>query len=123
MSGSSIFIVDDDQMQNEIHSIIISKLYPGITVKTFTDIVEAIKELQCHSIPELLFLDLHIPGNKITELLDVQESMGLNFDVYLISSLSYLDEFSLMERYPFIKGYIPKPLQEHKLKMIINHLV
>jgi response regulator of citrate/malate metabolism len=123
MSDSSIFIVDDDQMQNEIHSIIIKKLYPNISVITFRLVEEAVKELQSYNIPEILFLDLHIPGNRITDLLEIQKSMELDFDVYLISSLSYLDEFSLLEQYPAIKGYITKPLQEHKLRMIINHLV
>ena len=123
MSESSIFIVDDDQMQNEIHSIIINKLYPNVKVSTFRLVDDAVKEIQGYNVPEILFLDLHIPGNSITDLLNLQKSMDLQFDVYLISSLSYVNDLSLFEKYPAIKGYIPKPLQEHKLRMIINHMV
>lgn len=120
MSDPVIFIVDDDQILNDIHSIIIKKLYPSIQVHTFTQISEAINSLHSYKVPEILFLDLHIPGDDIARLLDVQKSLNLSFAVHLISSLAYLYDRSLLEKYPSIKGFIPKPLEKEKLKLIIN---
>lgn len=121
VNESMIFIVDDDQVQNEIHSIIIKKLYPGFQIRTFTHVSEAVKELLNYHMPDILFLDLHMPGDDIVSLLDVQKSSDMDFDVYLISSLAHMNDLSILKKYPKIKGFIPKPLQEHKLRTIIGH--
>lgn len=115
-----VFIIDDDLMQNEIHVLLLNKIYPNIYVKTFTTAVEALQAIDNQEMPETIFLDLHIPGEKETNFLNEHYKRGLAGEIYLMSAMNFIDEQGLYSMYPAIKGFICKPLLDHKIKFIFN---
>jgi FixJ family two-component response regulator len=119
-SDELVFIVDDDLIQNEIHSILLSKIYPEIKVKTFTRAVHAIHALDNNEVPTHIFLDLHMPGESETLFLDAHTNRNLTSDIYLMSSVPYIEDESLISTYPAVKGFISKPLLEHKIRHVFN---
>ena len=116
-----VYIIDDDLIQNEIHTLLFQKLYPDVTLRTFTSANEALQAIDAHEKPSIIFLDLHVPGEDETFFLDEHKNRAMDSEVYLMSSMSYIQDQSLMKIYPAVKDFISKPLLEHKLKPVLNH--
>ena len=116
-----VFIIDDDLIINEIHSLLINKIYPDILVKTFTSSVEAIEAIDNQELPGTIFLDLHIPDESESIFLDAHKSRHLTSDIFIMSSMPYLRNQQLLSSYPSIRDFISKPLLEHKIRSAFNH--
>ena len=116
-----VFIVDDDLILNEIHTMLLNKLYPNILIKTFTSASEAIQAIDDHDVPDTIFLDLHMPAERKNFFLEAHKDRGLSSDIYLMSSVAYIDDPSLLSAYPAIQDFISKPLLDHKIKSVFNH--
>jgi response regulator of citrate/malate metabolism len=116
-----VFIIDYDLILNEIHTILLNKTYPNITIKSFTREAEAIQAIDNQELPATIFLDLHIPGERKSFFLEAHKTLKLTGDIYLMSSLSYIDDPDLLSTYPAIKDFISKPLLEHKTKPVFSH--
>ena len=116
-----VFIIDDDLMQNEIHTLLLNKVYPNILVKTFTSASDAVQAIDNQELPGVIFLDLHIPGEDETIFLKAHKNRGLSSEIYLLSSIDFIDEQGLFSTFPAIKDFICKPLLDHKIKSIFNY--
>jgi response regulator of citrate/malate metabolism len=118
-----VFIIDDDLMQNEIHVLLLRKMYPNVFVKTFVTAVEALQAIDNQEMPETIFLDLHIPGENETFFLKEHYERSLTSKIYLMSSMDFIDEQGLFSTFPAINDFICKPLLDHKIKSIFNQYV
>ena len=116
-----VFIIDDDLIINEIHSLLLNKLYPDIIVRTFTTSIAAIEAIDNQELPGTIFLDLHMPEESDSFFLDAHKSRNLTSDIYLMSSMTYLHNPQLISSYPSIRDFISKPLLEHKIKSAFSH--
>ena len=116
-----VFIIDDDLVINEIHTLLLNKIYPDILVKTYTSATQAIQAIDEQELPGTIFLDLHMPGEGETFFLDAHKSRHLTSDIYLMSSMPYLDNPQLLSTYPAVRDFISKPLLEHKIRSAFNH--
>ncbi len=116
-----VFIIDDDLVQNEIHTMLLNKIYPNILVKTYTNANRALQNLDSFEQPGTIFLDLHMPGEDVKKFLEAHKSKGLLSEIYLMSSLVYFNDAELLKNYPAIRDFISKPLLENKLKSVFNH--
>ena len=115
------FIVDDDEVQNEIHAILLKKVDPEAEVYTFLSSRAAIEFIDTGKTPDLVFLDLYIPGEVETSFLAEHQARNCSSDIYLMSSVAYLSEPELAIKYPAIKDFISKPLLDYKIRSIIGH--
>jgi response regulator RpfG family c-di-GMP phosphodiesterase len=118
-----VFIIDDDLLQNEIHEILLRKSFPDLEVKSFTRSSEALRYIEKNGSPQIIFLDIHIPGEDKSVFLNKFKRRGLDSDIYLMSSMPYLDNESFYAEYPAIKDFISKPLLENKVRRLFNHSV
>ena len=115
-----VFIIDDDLLQNEIHSILLRKIDECSEVCSFTSSKEAIEAIDNGQIPDIVFLDLHIPGEEERSFLKAHKLRSLSSDIFLMSSLIYLDDTSLISEFSSVKDFISKPLLAHKLKYVLS---
>jgi len=116
-----VFIIDDDLLQNEIHELILLKSIPDIDVKSFVNGREALSYMDKNGAPQIIFLDIHIPGEDETTFLKGFKSRGLESEIYLMSSMPYLENQSIYADFPAIKDFISKPLLGNKIKHLFNH--
>ena len=121
IDNNLVFIIDDDLLQNEIHELILLKSIPDIEVMTFPNGNEALRYLIKNAAPQIIFLDIHIPGEDETTFLKELKNRGLESEIYLISSMPYLDNPSLYSEYPAIKDFMSKPLLGNKVKHLLRH--
>lgn len=117
------FIVDDDAMQNEIHSILLKKVDPDAEVHTFLSAKAAIELIDTGKVPDVVFLDLHIPGEKDNSFLEEHKARNCSSDIYLMSSVAYLDNLELAKNYVAVKDFVSKPLLDYKLRSILSDYV
>lgn len=114
------FIIDDDIMQNEILSILLKKVDPEAIIHSFTSSDSAFEAIDTGIIPDIILLDLHIPGESETHFLEGHKSRNCSGNIYLMSSAAYLDQPELKSDYPAVRDFISKPLLDHKLKVIVS---
>ncbi len=115
-----IFIIDDDIVQNEIHSLLINKIDPDAKVLSFINSEYALDFISKGTTPDIIFLDLNIPGDTITNFLEEHHSSNLKGHIYLMSATTYFDESSSFTQYPAVKDFISKPLLAHKLDHVLG---
>jgi response regulator of citrate/malate metabolism len=121
MHDNLVFIIDDDLLQNEIHELILLKSIPNVEVKSYSSGKEALNYLDKNNDPQIIFLDVHIPGEDVTIFLKNFESKGFESDIYLMSSLPYLERPSRFSEFPVVKDFISKPLLVNKIGHLFNH--
>lgn len=117
-------IIDDDQINNYICESMIKTAFPDIHLKCFTDSVEALAILSNTEVsPDTsILLDLNIPIMNGWEFLDEFKKKNINRNLFILSSSIDTLDIETAENDPFIKGYISKPLEEDKVKMIIEQV-
>jgi len=120
MHDNLVFIIDDDLLQNEIHELILLKSIPDVEVKSFSSGKEALNYLDKNNAPQIIFLDVHIPGEDETTFLKNFKSKGFESDIYLMSSLPYLERQSRYSEFPAVKDFISKPLLTNKIGPLFN---
>ncbi len=122
-------LVDDDSTSNLIGEFVIKNLDPGGDINLFEDPEVALLEIKrsygnCRvEVETILFLDLNMPTMSGWEFLEVFKELDENlqqcFRIYILTS-SIEDYSAQKDRFPFVKGFLSKPLNKGKLKEILS---
>jgi two-component system, LytTR family, response regulator len=106
-------IIDDEQLARELLKEYVQQI-PEITVigeaAKGTDAVELIEELK----PDLIFLDVQMPGMTGFDVLD-----EINHDPYVIFTTAY-DQYAIRAFEKNAVDYLLKPLDEDRFKLAVN---
>ncbi|HZJ35686.1 MAG TPA: response regulator [Gillisia sp.] len=122
----TIYLVDDFEMVNLLHAILLRNLGMGDKVNSFTNPEDALKDL-CSKTrelgPTLILLDINMPEMSGFEFLEcmVREEFPQKMDVIIVtSSVSEMDK-ALSRKYPqFVRDFISKPLKIEQLRDIVE---
>lgn len=112
-----IFLVDDDEIINHVHSMVIQRIDPSIEIPLFrsgSQFVDAVAGSDSFSFPNIIFLDIRMPEKNGFDVLDfLMESYQERLSetaIYVLSST--LDERDLNKSvsYPIVTKFMSKPL-------------
>lgn len=124
-------IVDDDKTNNMICEFTIKGFDPHAVVKLYTapeEALTAIKNIYSQEgtmFPTLLFLDINMPSMSGWEFLDIfksyPEQIKKQFKIFILTSS--IEDFSKeAEIYPFVSGFLSKPLKKDDLTKLVEGL-
>ncbi len=120
MKKQRYMVVDDDTTNNMICQFTIKRFDKEAEIKMFTipeDALASIKEEYSETrgaLPTVLFLDVNMPSMTGWDFLDAflqfEEWVKDQFTIYILSS-SIEDFTEEAKTYPFIQGFLSKPLK------------
>ena len=115
-----IILIDDQKIANFITIKLLQLEGIEENISDFTDPKEAFAQLQKMEKEVLIFLDLNMPEMSGWEFLDkMNQEKIMHPTVILTSSTSKLDQ-EKSEQYPMVIDYIIKPLNQGKIKNILD---
>ncbi|MGI9551847.1 MAG: response regulator [Aurantibacter sp.] len=121
---SEIYLIDDMEMVNVIHQVLIRKLGLEDKVISFTNPEEALDELRFKKgkpEPILVLLDINMPEMSGFEFLEfmVLENFPQTIDVIVVSTSNSKEDRILAEQYPqFVRDFVTRPLTIRNLREI-----
>ena len=127
ISFSRIFLIDDNEMDNVFHEVILRR--SGFTgeVLVFEDAQQALDYLQADEThaPTLIFLDLNMPrmdGFKFASKAEVllQRALSATTAIVMLSSSSAGPDREKAAGISAISGFIVKPLIEQQARELIS---
>lgn len=121
---SKIYLVDDMEMVNVLHQVLIRKLGMEDMVRSFTNPEEALDDLRFNvedPEPILVLLDINMPEMNGFEFLEfmVLEDFPSNIDVIVVTSSISEEDKNLAKQYPqFVRDFVTKPIKIENLRKI-----
>lgn len=123
----SIYLVDDFEMVNILHGILLQKLGIENNIHSFTDPEKALGDLLSNKDrlgPTLLLLDINMPEMSGFQFLESMVKYGFpkNIDVVIVtSSISEKDRAMTANYTQYIRDFISKPLKIEQLKALLDN--
>lgn len=124
MKYDLIYLVDDFDVVNFLHRILLRKLGLEERAKVFTNPEEALNDIRTHAGEDsriLILLDINMPEMSGFEFLEhmMAGSFPQNIDVIIVTSSVSESDMILAKEYPrFVRDFVTKPLQINKLSDI-----
>lgn len=130
-----MLLVDDDTITNTYNQIVINRLEVTHHIEIATDGKQALDYLTRQGsyanaeeempFPEIIFLDINMPGMNGFEFLEAIEKLEVpNIPKIVMLTTSFLDEDrEKAESFDFVKGYLSKPLEKKDFFAAIDDLV
>ncbi len=118
-----IYIVDDDKIFLLITTRLLQKMYPESKIETFEGGEAALNAIGGES-PDLLFLDLNMPGMDGWQFLEKVEEMkpAYTFPIYVsTSSINPMDK-EKSNAHDRVKGFIEKPWEKKNIENIVESI-
>lgn len=128
----TVTLVDDNAILRVIFSNMI-RSFPDfpIEINLFDNALDALnyfenKKKSHDTSSEIMFVDINMPFMTGWEMMDKLEHYGPEFlnlmNIYIISSSTSRSDREQIQDYPFINGYILKPIDKLKLFELIRKL-
>lgn len=112
-------IIDDESHAREMTRLMLNEFCPNVeVVSSCQDVPEAVKAIRMHR-PDVLFLDIGMPGYSGIELLDFFESEEITFHIIFVTAYK---KFALEAFRLSALDYLLKPLQKDELLSAVSKL-
>jgi response regulator RpfG family c-di-GMP phosphodiesterase len=124
-----VMLIDDDKNDNFFHEREIKKTNPAITVIEKRTVLSALEYLKSNKanpemIPDLIFLDINMPGMNGWDFLNEFEQLDKEFQskiiIVMLTTSDNDDDVARVKAYRFVRDYITKPLTKEIMKDIIK---
>lgn len=121
----TVWLVDDNAMENIVHEQMLDTCAFASKTRTYlsaSDTLKELKSLPAEELPQVIFLDIIMPGMDGFEFLDefakLDEFIRKNCKVVLLSSSGSFKDLNKANKNPLVKKFLNKPLTPAMLAAI-----
>lgn len=120
-------IIDDDPIQLRIAELLIKRSASFSELASYSEADQALRFLEdqvddCQSLPDVILLDLNMPKTDGWAFLNIYRQMlpklKKKIDLFIVSSSIDRNDQIRSEAYPFVRGFISKPISPTTLHNI-----
>lgn len=116
-----VWLVDDDKVIAYITERMIKNTDPSIKINSFLSAKMALEKLRLNDYkPDILLLDINMPGINGWDFLDELRNMHCFINVYMYSSSIDPEDIKKARTYPMVKDFLSKPIDESAVRKILE---
>ena len=116
-----VWIVDDDQVITYITQRLMKNADPTVKVTEFLSAKMALEKLRIDQAqPDILLLDINMPGITGWEFLDELRSMHRFVNVYMYSSSIDPEDVKKARSYPMVRDFLSKPIDIETVRNLLS---
>lgn len=113
-----VWFIDDDPINNILNRSLMEDHFPGVQLAVFQDARQALNELENSKIPapDLIFLDLNMPGFNGWDFMEVYTQCSYSAKVFILTSSIDPEDRDAAGFTKNIAGFYSKPLIPEMIK-------
>lgn len=117
----NVWIVDDDQVITYITNRLMKNADPTIKVTEFISAKMALEKLRLDPTqPDILLLDINMPGISGWQFLDEMKAMHRFANVYMYSSSIDPEDVKKARSYPMVRDFLSKPFDMETVRHLLS---
>ena len=123
------FLIDDDYISNFVTEKVLTDASFSENIRSFLSAEEALDFLKSNmpaSIPDVIFLDLNMPGMNgwdfLEELEPYREQLKDVCSIYILTSSLDMADTARSEEYDLVQGLLHKPIDHQDVEVILAEL-
>jgi len=117
-------MVDDDEFNNLIYSMVIEDALGNVDTQSFTEPEEGLAYVQNVQDPTILFLDINMPTLTGWEFLEqyekFSEEVKSQIKIFILSSSVDFRDKDRAAANKYVRGFLSKPLESETVISIVN---
>jgi len=117
-------MVDDDEFNNLIYSMVIEDALGNVDTQSFTEPEEGLAYIQKVQDPTILFLDINMPTLTGWEFLEqyekFSEEVKAQIKIFILSSSVDFRDKDRAAANKYVSGFLSKPLESETVISIVN---
>jgi CheY-like chemotaxis protein len=121
-SKIKLMLIDDDEINNFVNSKLIGIHFPGSDIELCLSAKLALEKLNNGSNPDLILLDLNMPGINGWEFIGEFRKTKKTIPIIILTSSVNYNDYSKSKQYAEVVDYIDKPLNKLKIEKIFNYV-
>jgi PAS domain S-box-containing protein len=116
-----VWIVDDDQVIGYITKKMLLNADPSLKITEFLSSKMALEKLRLdHKAPDILLLDINMPGFDGFDFLDALNEMNCFVNVYMYSSSIDPYDVKRASSYPMVRDFLSKPVDGETVRRLLD---
>lgn len=120
---SSIWIIDDDSVISYITQRLILSIAPDLEIREFLSAKMALEKLRIDKkTPDLILLDINMPGMTGWAVLDQLSTLHEDVAVYMYSSSIDPDDARKAKAYKCVREFLPKPIDNKTIQRLLKQI-
>ena len=129
MDNRSILLIDNNEVDNFIFEKFVAQSDVKVKIHAFVtaeSAIEFLREgLQNSQLPEMIFLDLNLPGMSGWDFLEEFRKLRIRKEIvlFLLTASAYPKDEEESKKYPEVNGFLIKPLAREKLLELMHRFL
>jgi CheY-like chemotaxis protein len=127
-----VLLVDDDRIYQFVTKKGVQTSKLSVEIVSFLNGSDALAHMEQAAqqkvrVPDIIFLDINMPVMNGFEFLEAYKGIKDKFSppvpIYVVSSSADITDRQVIAQYPFVKGYLVKPVEQKHFMQVLSELV